>query len=213
MSWLEPYVPELIDATIVSINLAVLTTAIASPIGVLLAIASLTAPTPARLAIAWFSWVMRAVPLLIILFFAYYALPSAGVAINAFEAALIGFSMSSAAYFLEVFRGAFAAIPVGQSDAARALGLSSRRFWRRIALPQAMVAALPPYITIVSLIVKGSAVAGIITVNELTSVSVAIIALTFRPFELLGLAAVIYLVMSGGVTALQFGLERVWAQR
>ena len=213
MSWLDPYIPQLIDATGVSIALAVLTTVISSPAGVLLAIISLAAPRPVAVGIAWFSWFMRAVPLLVILFFAYYALPSAGLAIDAFQAAVIGFSLSSAAYFLEVFRGAFAAIPAGQADASRALGLPGSHYWRRIALPQAMIAALPPYITIVSLIVKGSAVAGIITVNELTSVSVGIMALTFRPFEILGLAALVYLVMSGAVTALQFALERVWRHR
>src|SRR5690606_14521610 len=95
---------------------------------------------PARLYISF----MRGVPILVILFLLYFALPVIGIQFTAVQAALIGFTINSAAYIAEVFRSSLASVDKGQWESSTALGLTYWQSMRRIILPQSVRMAVPP---------------------------------------------------------------------
>lgn len=117
-------------------------------------------------------------------------------------------SVTASAYNLEIFRAGIVAVPPGQFEAARALGLSETRMWRRIVLPQALPVIIPPYISNATLVLKGSSTAAVVTVPELTGVGIGLITQTLRPLETLTAVAVLYLAFNSVLTGLQAFAER-----
>jgi len=127
--------------------------------------------------------VFRGVPLLVLLLFIYYFLAEFGLDIPALVAAIGGLALSSGAYQAEILRGAFNALPLGQGEAAVALGFPGREVWRRILLPQALRISVPPLINEFILILKASSLVSVVGIAELTRVSMNIASLTYRPLE------------------------------
>lgn len=115
-------------------------------------------------------------------------------------------------YFAEAFIGGLNSVPRGQWQAARALGLSPSRTLLRIILPQTIPAALPPYISHATEILKGTALAAAVAVPELSSAAKRVFVVTYRPLEVLIIAAAIYAVLDGLLLLLQMLGER-WAAR
>ncbi|WP_431285208.1 amino acid ABC transporter permease [Humitalea sp. 24SJ18S-53] len=165
-------------------------------------------PRPAALAVATFSWTMRACPTLVLLFFAYYALPALGIFLDPVPSAILALSASGTGYNLTFIAAGLRAVPPEQFAAARALGIPSRRMYRRIVFPQAMRASLPPLMSNLTLMLKGTSLAALVSVPELTAEAYSIVSLTYRPFEILGAAAVLYLILNSLLIAVQRALER-----
>ena len=92
----------------------------------------------------FYVWIIRGTPLLVQLFVIFYGLPSAGILIDAFPAALIGFTLNVGAYSSEVIRAALTSISRGQWEAAYSIGMTTRQALRRTILPQATRVAVPP---------------------------------------------------------------------
>ncbi|MGX1193497.1 amino acid ABC transporter permease [Metabacillus sp. SLBN-84] len=118
---------------------------------------------PARIYISF----MRGVPILVILFILYFGFPIIGIEFTAVTAALIGFSLNSAAYMAEINRSALASVDKGQWEAASSLGMSYWQTMRGIILPQAFRIALPPLSNVLLDLTKASSLAAMITVPEL----------------------------------------------
>ena len=118
---------------------------------------------PARIYISF----MRGVPILVILFILYFGFPIIGIEFTAITAALIGFSLNSAAYMAEINRSALASVDWGQWEASKSLGLSYWQTMRGIILPQAFRIALPPLSNVLLDLTKASSLAAMITVPEL----------------------------------------------
>jgi polar amino acid transport system permease protein len=123
--------------------------------------------------------VFRDTPILIQLFLFYYVGPSFGVTFEATTVGIVGLGMYGGAYFAEIFRSGFEAIPRGQVEAARLLGLSGFQILWNVKLPQMAVLVLPASTNQVIILVKESAVLSIITVPELTKVTTQIVNETF----------------------------------
>nr|WP_321445941.1 amino acid ABC transporter permease [uncultured Cohaesibacter sp.] len=138
----------------------------------------------------------RGVPLLVQLLMFYYMLPYIGIDLPAVQAAILAVGMCSAAYTAEILRGALMAIPAGQSEAARALGMSSLSLWKRILVPQAIRISMPSLVNELILLVKVSSLASVVGIGELTRISQNIAGETFRPLEIYLSAAVIYFVIN-----------------
>lgn len=133
-------------------------------------------------------WLLRGTPFLSQLFIVYFGLPVLGLRLSALEATVVSLAFYSAAYFSEIFRAGWAAIPRGQIEAAHAFGMNSRARFCHIELPQALAFALPLLANQLILVIKESAVASIITVPELTMTTSNIIASTYSyvmPYALL----------------------------
>ena len=215
MDWqlLHENLPELLRASVVTVELTILTlvlsTVLALPLAILRSLPGRIVP---RL-IAGYSLLMRALPTLVVLFLVYYGLPSAGIRLPAFSTAAVGLILSATAYNLEIFRAGFATVDRGQMDAARALGVPAPLMWLRVVVPQALPTIMPPYISNATLILKGTSVASIITVTELTATANAIVSMTYRPMEILIGTALIYLLLSSVLTSLQSASARLWPAR
>jgi L-cystine transport system permease protein len=172
------------------------------------ALVRLFAPRPLA-ALAWlYVWIFRGTPLLVQLFVIFYGLPSAGILIDAFPAAVIGFTLNVGAYTSEIIRAAIASLPRGQWEASYAIGMTPSQTLRRTILPQAARVAVPPLGNSFIALVKDTSLAAAITVPELFQAAQRIVAVTYEPLILYIEAALIYLVLSSLLSWLQTLLER-----
>ena len=140
--------------------------------------------------------VFRAIPLIILLIWLFYALPIIiDIRIGAFWSAVIGLSLFLSAYMAETIRAGIESIPKGQIEAAHTLGLTQFQITRRIVLPQAFRIMLPPITGLYIEQLKNSTLAAIIAVNELLHVSQILISQTYRPLEIYTVVAVFFIII------------------
>jgi polar amino acid transport system permease protein len=150
----------------------------------------------ARIAGALYVSFFRGVPLLVQLLIIYYFLPTIGLDLPPFFAAVIGLGLCTAAYQAENLRGGFLIIPRGQAEAARAFGYTRRQTFQRILVPQALRAAAPALINEMILILKASSLVSVVGVADLTRESQNIVARDLQPIKWYLIAALIYLVIN-----------------
>ncbi len=181
-------------------------------LGLVTAVARLFGPIPVSLIARFYVWVIRGTPLLVQLFVIFYGLPSAGILLDAFTAALIGFSLNVGAYSSEIIRAVISSVPRGQWEAAYSIGMSWSQAMRRTILPQATRVAVPPLSNTFISLVKDTSLAAAITVPEMFQTAQRIVATTYEPLILYIEAALIYLAMSSVLSALQVRLERRFAR-
>ncbi|SFJ39969.1 amino acid ABC transporter membrane protein 1, PAAT family [Phyllobacterium sp. CL33Tsu] len=163
-------------------------------------------PLLRRFAAIWVSF-LRGVPLLVQLLVFYYALPVIGLDVPAMVAAVVTVGICASAYISEIWRGAIAALPKGQAEAAVAIGMTPFDVWIRVILPQAVTLSLPALINELILLVKASSLVSVVGILEITRASQAQAATTFRPLEVYIAAACIYLVINLCLAALGRYLE------
>ncbi|MEK5641998.1 MULTISPECIES: amino acid ABC transporter permease [Paenibacillus] len=158
--------------------------------------------------VAWFYvWIIRGTPLLVQLFIIFYGLPSIGVVIDAFTAAVIGFSISVGAYGSEIMRAAIQSIAKGQWEAAYSVGMTRSQALRRIVLPQAARVSLPPLANSFISLLKDTSLAATVTLTELFQKGQQITAVVYEPLLLYCEVALIYLIFSTVLSAVQHQLE------
>ncbi|MEJ7596698.1 MAG: ABC transporter substrate-binding protein/permease [Kofleriaceae bacterium] len=183
---------QFIQATLVTLQLAVLAFLIAVPLGVVLAVARGDGSRPAAIRARVYIEVFRGTPVLLQLFVLYYGVAEY-VNLGPVQAAVIGLGLNYAAYEAEVYRGALLAIPRGQTEAARALGMGPAQTLRHVLVPQALRLALPPMTNDFVSLLKDSSLVSVITVIELTK-RLTIAAVDMRSWLIPGFAcAVLYL--------------------
>ncbi len=136
--------------------------------------------------------IIRGTPLLVQLFILFYGLPTIGVVIDPFPAAVIGFSLNVGAYASEVIRAAILSIPKGQWEAANTIGMTYAQSLRRVILPQASRVSIPPLSNTFISLVKDTSLASLILVTEMFRVAQQIAATNYEFLLLYGQAALIY---------------------
>lgn len=156
----------------------------------------------------FYVWIVRGTPLLVQLFIIFYGLPSVGLTIPPYPAAIIGFTLSVGAYGSEIVRAAIHSIPKGQWEAAFSLGMTRLQALRRIVLPQAARVSVPPFGNTFISLVKDTSLAASITYVEMFRQAQQIVARTYEPLLLYGEAALIYLLFSTILSALQNYTEK-----
>ena len=142
------------------------------------------------------------------LFVVFYGLPSLGIILDPFPAAVIVFSINEGAYCAETMRAALESVPVGQMEAGSCVGMSYLQVMRRIVLPQAFRTAFPPLFNEFISLVKNTSLASSITVYEMFMSAQRIAARTYEPFWLYLEAAVIYLAFTTILSRIQ-----VWGEK
>ncbi|MDB5510703.1 MAG: polar amino acid transport system ATP-binding protein [Enterovirga sp.] len=198
----------LLDGALTAIKIAVLALVAGTALGLLLAVMRLSSFAPVR-GIAWFYiWFVRGTPIILQLVFLYDALPPLGIKLSSFTTAVIGFALNEAAFMAEIIRGGILSVDRKQSVAAAAFGMSHHQTLRRIILPQAMRSIVPAMANQAISLVKGTAIASVIFVNELTFRSQQIVGQNFKFFTVFAAAGIIYLVMTSAISVLQSYLER-----
>jgi polar amino acid transport system permease protein len=165
-------------------------------------------PVLGSLAVAWLEF-FRTTPPLMHIVWAYYALPViADIRLSAFTVIAGALACSTSAQMAEVFRAGLLAVPRGQSDAARVLGLSSwQRLWW-VVLPQTLRLILAPSCNTLVSLLKQSSLAAVIAVPEIMNRGWILSSETFRPLEVLTLVALIYFVLTWPLVLLAAALER-----
>ena len=151
----------------------------------------------------FYIWVIRGTPLLVQLFVVFYGLPNLGIYLDAFPAAVLVFSINEGAYCAETMRAALESVPVGQIEAGYCVGMTYTQIMRRIVLPQALRTAFPPLSNSLISMVKDTSLAANITVMEMFMATQRIVARTYEPLALYLEVALIYLLFSTALTALQ----------
>ena len=203
------YLPALFRAAVITLVLSSLSMALAVAIGVLIASGRVYGPPPLRALLTAWVELIRGTPLLLQLFVLYFGL-AAVVQLPAFLAALIGLGLNYAAYESEIYRGALEAVPAGQLDAARVLGLSERQAFVLVRGPQAFRLALAPMTNDFVALLKDSSLVSVITVVELTK-QTSIFAANIGSWVLPGaLCAAMYLALSLPLARVARRLERTW---
>jgi len=203
------YLPAVLRAAVISIVLSCLSMALAVFVGVLVASGRLYGRRWLRLALTAYVEVTRGTPVLLQLFVIYYGMSSV-IRLPAFVAAWIGLGLNYAAYESEIYRGALLAVPVGQLEAARTLGLTEAQVLRLIRGPQAFRLALAPMTNDFVALLKDSSLVSVITVIELTK-QTQIFAANVGSWVLPGaLCAALYLAMSLPLSRLARHLEKSW---
>ncbi|AYG61599.1 amino acid ABC transporter permease [Rhizobium jaguaris] len=210
--WWESLGTLLWAGLVFTIPLTLITFVLGLLLGLLTAVTRLFAPPPLVAIARFYVWVIRGTPLLVQLFVIFYGLPSLGILLDAFPAAVIGFTLSVGAYTSEIIRAVISSVPKGQWEAAYSIGMSWRQAMNRTILPQAARVAVPPLSNTFISLVKDTSLAAAITVPELFQAAQRIVATTYEPLILYVQAALIYLVMSSFLSALQVSLERRFAR-
>jgi polar amino acid transport system substrate-binding protein len=203
------YFPALLRAAVITLVLSCLSMALAVGVGVLIASGRVYGPAAVRAMLTAWVELIRGTPLLLQLFVLYFGL-AAVVQLPAFVAALIGLGLNYAAYESEIYRGALQAVPAGQLDAARTLGLSERQTLVLVRGPQAFRLALAPMTNDFVALLKDSSLVSVITVVELTK-ETSIFAANIGSWLLPGaMCAAMYLALSLPLARLARGLEQRW---
>lgn len=209
---IQSFTKILIPGIKVTIPLTILSFAVSLVLGLLLALVQVANVKGLKQFSIFYIWIFRGTPLLVQLFIIFFGMPSIGIMIDAFPAAVIAFGLNLAAYNAEVFRSAILAIPKGQSEAAYMIGLNYVQTMAKVVLPQSFKIAFPSLFNNLISLLKDTSLASSITVVELFTSAQQIAARTYEPFALYCEAAVIYLAFSTALTWLQSYLEKKFSR-
>jgi polar amino acid transport system permease protein len=150
---------------------------------------------------------LRALPILVTMLLLYYALPFVGISMSSFWAATLALSMTGGAYYAEIFRSGIEIIPIGQTEAARSMGLSYIQTMYSVILPQAIRVVLPPLTTNTLEFLKSTAVASVVALPEILNEAIQAQSLTFNPTPLIA-ALLFYLCLCYPLVLLIEHLEK-----
>jgi His/Glu/Gln/Arg/opine family amino acid ABC transporter permease subunit len=180
--------------------------------GLILALMRLSRIRPFRWFSAFYGWLFRGIPLLLILFYVFFALPEFGETwtFSPFRAAVLGLSMWTAAYQSEAIRSGIISVDAGQFEAAEALGMTRFHYMRKIVLPQSVRIIVPPFTGNAINTMKQTSLATVITVPEMTLLAQRIIASEFKAVEPLFALAIIFLALTTVLVFAQVAVERAF---
>jgi len=154
------------------------------------------------------AWVglSRGVPLLIVIYWLYYAAAERGLfSLEAFLAGALALGLTGSGYMAEIYRSAFLAVPAGQREAAAAVGMSRAAAFRSVVAPQALRTAVPPAMNLFVMLLKGAVLVSVIGLADMFYEAKLVAVNEFKPFELYTAAAVLIIVVTL-ISALVAGL-------
>lgn len=200
--------PKLLQGSLISLELTFLAISIGFVLGIPLSLSRVYGNKIIYTLATIYVEVFRGTPILTQLFILYFGLPSIGIMLSPFTAAVIGLGLNSAAYQAEYFRGAIQAVKDGQMVAARSIGMSKIKAIRYIILPQMFRLVIPSWSNELILLLKASSIAYMIQVSELVSVGRQIASRNFRTFEVFLVIAFIYFVIVEVLNRILHSVER-----
>ena len=206
---------QLLSGLGITLSLALISFAIAIVIGIIFGMFSVSPYKSLRLISEIFVDVIRGIPLMILAAFIFWGVPNfiesltgQQSPINDFVAGTIALSLNSAAYIAEIVRGGIKAVPVGQMEASRSLGISYGKTMRKIVLPQATKLMLPNFVNQFVIALKDTTIVSAIGLVELFQTGKIIIARNYQSFKMYAILAVFYLVIITLLTRLAKRLEK-----
>ncbi|MGQ3295010.1 MAG: ABC transporter permease, partial [Shinella sp.] len=200
-----------------TLNLALVSTALGAVLAVLLTLMRMSSLRPVGWVAQFYVFVFRGTPLLVQMFVIYYglgqfrpSLQSMGLWVffrEPYWCAIFALSLNTAAYGSEILRGGLQAVPHQQVEAARASGMWGFLLYRRIIFPIALRQALPAYASEVILMIKATSLASVITMLEVTGLAAKLISQSYRALEVFLVAGFIYLALNFAITRLVAFIE------
>ena len=200
--------PYLLQGAGLTVLISAAAMVLALVLGLLLAVLTQARAAAPRALVAAYVEAFRNTPLLIQIFIVYFGLPQLGLRLSPFLSGLSALVLYAAAYNTEIFRAGLEAVPFGQHEAARSIGLTGPQALRYVIVPQAMRIAFPALGNNLVSLVKNSSLVSTIGMVELMFVANDISFNNFRSFEIYGAAAVLYVVLVLSLTRLLHLAER-----
>ena len=214
MDYVISILPQMLHGTMDTLRLFFITIILSIPLGIVLAFARVSGFGWLRKLVAVYVSILRGTPLMLQLLFVYFGLPFLpyiGMRLDDFPAAVLAFVLNYAAYFCEIFRAGIQAIPKGQYEAAKTLGMNYIQTMRRIILPQVIKIILPPISNETITLVKDTSLIYILAMNDLLRTTRNLVQRDFNIMPFL-VAGVFYLVTTLILTALFNRLEKHYAK-
>jgi His/Glu/Gln/Arg/opine family amino acid ABC transporter permease subunit len=207
---LQDWGPRLLAGASVTVLITIVTMALATAWGLILALLRIARLPVLYQAILLYVEVFRGLPTIVVLLFVFFGLPSAGIDLsdNAIVVGIVGLTLSLGAYLSEVFRAAILAVDPGQMEAAISIGMSRGQAYRRIVLPQAFVIAVPTLGGYGIGLLKETSLLAFISVSELLRVGNDIVAATFESFHVYFFVGAMYVILSLLASRLVLIVER-----
>ncbi len=203
-----PSAAEFSSGTLITVQLTLISGLAGVGVGVLAAVTKLSPVAPVRWIAGFYIWVMRGTPLLVQVLFVYFALPEIlPLQLSDFNSAAVALTLNVGAYNAEAIRAGIQAVPKGQTEAARSLGLTSLETFRDVVFPQAFKISLPPLVNNVVALLKDSSLAYVIGVAELSNIGNRVKTATFQPVPVFLATAGIYLVLTTVLTQISGAIE------
>jgi His/Glu/Gln/Arg/opine family amino acid ABC transporter permease subunit len=188
------WLTELAPAFVTTLKVVVLTFLFATLLALPIALASLSRYKLLRGLAKTYTTLIRSIPSLTLLLLLYFALPSVGITLTAFVAAVVGLGLNGAAYVAEIYRSGIQAIGTGQREAAQMLGLRQSQVLRLVVLPQAMRIVVPPIGNFAIGLLKDTSVASLISVPEMMLQAKDLSSEYFMPLQIYLTTGAIYFV-------------------
>ena len=207
------YGPQILEGFRLTVVLVVLAVLLGLPAGVLLAFAKRSKLALIRWPAVAYLEVIRNTPFMIQAFLLFYVLPFYGIRLPADVVGVLALAMFGSVYYAEIVRAGIDAVPRGQLQSARAVGMSGLEAMRYVVRPQSLPMILPPLANQTLSLVKESAILSTITVQEMTMAALRVQGETFRPFEVFVMVAALYWLLNETIaTGIRY-LERRTAAR
>lgn len=203
--------PFFVEAALVTLELTALALVLGLAVAALAATARMSRSAVLRAIGTLYVSLFRGTPCLIQLFVLYFGGPQIGINLDPFAAGVIGLGLNIGAYMAESIRGAVVAVDRGQTEAARTIGFGRFQTLRKVVLPQAARLMIRPFGVNTVALLKGSALVSTISVVELTYTAQRFIGSTYKPFEIFGVAALLYMVMVYAVARIVDMLDKRFA--
>jgi len=180
----------------------------ATMLGLLLALLQIFGGRTVRGGVLVYLFLVRGIPLLVLLTFVYYLLPLTGIDLPPFWGVVLVMAAYFAAYMSEVFRAGVLSLPQAQWDAAKSLGMRRRLMLSTVIFPQALRLAAPPFVSLCVSLVKATSLISIVGLWELTMASREVVERTLAPFQIFLGAAAIYFCICYSLALYGRHLER-----
>ncbi len=169
------------------------------PLGILMAVGRMSSKPYFRGPAVAVLEIFRNTPFMIQVFLLYYVLPFYGLRMPAEVVGVLALALYSSVYYAEIMRAGIAAVPRGQAESARAIGMSHGQALRNVVFPQMWPIVLPPVANQTMSLVKESSILATITVSELTMSALIVQGITFRPFEVFIMITILYWALNESI--------------
>ncbi|MCY6484342.1 amino acid ABC transporter permease [Clostridium aestuarii] len=205
---LKDMFPILLKASIMTIELTVISVVLGSVIGIFVSLLKLGKNKIVSGMASLYTWLFRGTPMLLQLFVFYYGLPFVGIELSPMQAAILGLSLNSGAYMAEIIRGGILSVDKGQFEACSALGFTYMQTMRKVILPQTFKNIIPPVGNEFITMLKDTSLVSVIAMSELMRTAQLQLSATAKPVEALFIAGVLYLFMTTIFTTIFGGFEK-----
>jgi len=206
-----PNLPAYLDALVLTLQISVIAIGLGFVFGVLIGLGRTSTNRVVRLICTVYVEVIRGTPLLVQIFIVYFGLPAMGINFDRLTSGILAIGFNSAAYQAEIIRAGIQSIPIGQMEAARAIGMTRTQAMRKVILPQAFRLIIPPMTNEFIILIKDSSLVSVLGVIELTKLTQNLNQRFYEPLGLFLFLALIYLVLTYSTSHILRYVEKRYA--